>query len=583
MGVAFYFCVGGRHQGRAHPNKSIPTFKPQYYDNKRSKYLVALYGEDEGLKLFAADQSKILSYHGLAWSLGKECFPFFCELFLHDLLFDFSGDCVPLSETHYSIWREMQDTILNHNNTRNCYVFPRSFGKSTTITIPLALWCGLYCFHPFIVVDSATDAQSQNFIATMKNQIEDNEMIKMCFGDVVNRNLKYNASEIELDIQPQRSKIQSVSSTSSVRGINYGSFRIGLLILDDAQDEKQITTEASAAALVSRINNGILKALQNKNNHVIALGTVQRKGDLYDTFIHSPAWKTRTEKCIQMDDIDYYFRNDEHWQKVKSILMTKSTNENALYDAENYYMAHKDEMDFDVIWNNYDCFSLALEYFEDAVSFKKERQCDINSLGERRIHSISAIGAEEIEAREYFKTILSVDPASTTGKKSDYTAFCVLSEDADNHLKYARKMIIDKLEFDDYIDYVIGLLKAYTDIGALSVEKQVYSGADVLKIRERIDRDPELCNRPLQIINKARSKNKDNRIDAIIPDINMGRIIFNEDDYAAIEQVKEFAGTAYTAHDDMIDALTDASENLSQFENNEIPKLRMMDFSAIGL
>ena len=27
MGVAFYFCVGGRHQGRAHPNKSIPTFK----------------------------------------------------------------------------------------------------------------------------------------------------------------------------------------------------------------------------------------------------------------------------------------------------------------------------------------------------------------------------------------------------------------------------------------------------------------------------------------------------------------------------------------------------------------------------
>lgn len=557
------------------------TLRTQEAKDITLRYLVALYGQEAGIKMFAESQSRIFDYHGLAWALGKQCFPYFCEIFLHDLLFDYSGDCVPLSDTHYDIWNELNDIMINRNNTRNVYVFPRSFGKSTTVTVPLALWSALYCIHPFIVVDSATEGQAQNFINTMKIQLEDNHYIKDCFGEIINRNLKYNASEIELDIQPQRSKIQCVSSTSSVRGINYGSFRVGLLILDDAQDEKQIATEKGASDLVSRINNGIMKALQNKNNHVVALGTIQRKGDLYDTFIKSPVWKARTEKCIRMDDIDYYFRHNEHWQEVKRILLTKATNDNAVYDAENYYLEHQAEMDFPVIWENYDCFALACEYFEDAVSFKKERQCDINSLGEKRISSLSAIPAKEIESIPFVKTILSVDPAASNNQKSDYYAFCVMSQ-ADNYIKYARKSLALHMEYEDYIEKVISLLKEYPDIMALSVEKNTYMGADVTKIRERIAQEPELINRPLVIINKQRSKNKDNRINAICPDINMARIIFNEDDVDAIEQIKEFAGCKDTDHDDMIDTVADCVENMAELKN-PVPRLQVLDFSVLGL
>lgn len=539
-----------------------------------------LYGKDKGARIYAAHEDDLFTYHGLAWEIGRINFKYFCSVFLYNLLFDYSGDNIPLSKKHYEIWKELQDVMLNRNNTRNCYVFPRSFGKSTTITIPLALWAALYCIHPFVVVDSATEKQAENFINTMKIQIEDNDYIKSCFGAVINKDLKYNASEIELDIRPQRSKIQCVSSTSSVRGINYGSFRVGLLILDDAQDEKQITTDKACADLNARINNGILKALQNKNNHVVALGTVQRKGDLYDTFLHSPTWKSHTEKCILLDDIDEYFRMSEGWQTIRKILKTKSTNENALYEAENYYLEHKQELEYPLIWDNYDCFDLALEYFEDSVSFKKERQCDINCLGEKRIKSLSAIPAVDIENKEYTNTILSVDPASTANNKSDYSAFCVLS-DTENNIKYARKCIIDKLEFNDYIKMILSLLIQYPDISTVSVEKQTYSGADVIKLREQIQRIPELMDRPITYINKARTKNKDNRIDTVIPDINMGRIIFNEDDIAAIDQIKEFAGTAYTAHDDMIDCVADAAENIINIEK-QVPKLKVFSLSDFG-
>ncbi len=546
------------------------------------KHLIRLYGMDKGVQIFQDAGANVFAYHGLAWSLGKENLAYFCELFLHNLLFDYDAGLVPLSKTHYEIWDEMQDAILHRNHTRHCYVFPRGFAKTSAITTPIAVWCALYRHSIFTVIASAIDKTAQDFIETIKSQIEDNQYIDSCFGKVINKSLRYNASEIELDVKPKRTKIQSVSSTSSIRGINYRGNRINLLLLDDFQDEKQIATEKGCSDMVARLNNGLLKALQNNNNHTIAVGTIQRKGDVYDTLLHSSLWIRRTERCILLDDIDYYFNHNKYWAKCKEMIKNSGKNRNALFDAENYYIKHEKAMckGYPILWDNYDRFALFCEWAADPVSFKQERQCDINSLGEKRIKSLSAMASDEIEQQSFTKTILSVDPASTAKRKSDYSAFCVLSQGEDD-IKYCRKALIGKMEFDEYINTVISLLEQYTDIEILSIEKQVYSGADVIKLKELIAKNPQLSNRPLVIINKNRSKNKDARIDAIIPEINFGKIAFNADDDEALAQIMEFSGTEYTAHDDMIDALADAVENLSAAE--ETPSMRVLPLSFLGL
>lgn len=559
-----------------------------------------MYGKDTAAALFEkADtgerlknqpfESPIFSYHGLAYALGKQNFHFFCELFLHDFLFDYSGEKIPLSKTHYEIWDELQDTMLNRKNTKTVFVMPRGFGKTATINIPLVIWTGLYGIHPLIVIQSSIQQRADNFIEDIKAQIEDNKLLKMCFGEYLNKNLKYNVSEIELDIQPQRVKIQAVSSHTNLRGINYQNFRIGLLIEDDGQDDKELETEEGRKAVVDRFDTGALKALQTQNHHIIALGTVQKVNDLYDSLLKRVTWKRHIEKCIPIDDIDLYFRNNPHWMKAKEIL-SDINNPNAIDDAENYYYDHLEEMEFPVIWNKFKCFDLFKEWLENSVAFKKEYQCDIYNLGEKRIHSLSAIPESDIESIPFNKTILSVDPAGTNKKKSDYYAFCILSEGDNTHyvdkngyrhsIKYARKSIIDKMDYDSYINMVIDLLVKYPDINALSIEKNVYMGADVLKIQEIISNHPQLKNRPLTIINKSRVQNKDSRIEAIIPDINMGRVIFNENDIAAIEQIKEFAGTAYTQNDDAIDALADAIENIAKVVTGG--SYRFVSFREIG-
>lgn len=544
------------------------------------QYLTMKYGKDKAIEIFAQSRSNLLSFHGLAWELGRDNFRFFCEFFLHDFLFDYSGGKVELSDTHYEIWRDLQDIIQNRNGTNDVFIFPREFGKTSTITVPLAIWVSLYGYHRYVAIGSATVPRAEAFLATIKMQIEGNQLIEKCFGNVVNKNLTYNAHEIELDIKPQRTYINCVSAGQSLRGTNYLGNRIGLLILDDMQDPQELKTDEKCAELINHIDDDALKALDNANNHVIAVGTVYRKGDLYDHYAHSPMWRLKRKKCILVDDVDAYFKNNKHWQKFFSICRENNDDENLLYKAEDYYYDHKEEMDFPVIWKNYRCLQMAKSYFKNPVSFKREYQGEIDNLGEKFIKSLSAISADQIESNEYTNTILSVDPAATTNKKSDFSAFCVLS-DTEKHIKYARKMIIGKMEFDDYISTIIRLLLTYTDINVLSVEKQVYMGADIIKLREIINMTPELVNRPLTIINKSRTKNKDNRIGAIIPDINMGRIVFNEEDTEAIEQIKEFAGTAYTEHDDMIDALADACELIPQIKS--AGNYYFVPFSAYGI
>ena len=542
------------------------------------QYLIQKYGEIDGQQLFY-NEKNIFGYHGLAWRLGRENLHYFCEIFLHNLLFDHSGDKIPLSQKHYEIWDELQDMMLNKKNTKIVYVMPRGFGKTSTINIPLAIWTALYCFHPLTVLQSSIAERAENFIEDIKIQIEENQYITSCFGEVINKDLKYNAQEIELDIKPQRTKIKAVSAKTNIRGINYGNYRIGLLLEDDGQSDDDLNTEESRAAVVRRFDEGAMKAMQSQNFHIVALGTVQKIGDLYDTLLNRPSWKAHIDKCVPIDDIDNYFLTHKHWMRVKDLLLDRN-NPSAQDDALNYYYDNQSEMDYPVIWEKFQCYQLFTEWLDDRVSFKKEYQCDIKNLGEKRIHSLGAVSYVDIENMVYTNTILSIDPAATNEKKSDYYAFCVLSK-AENNLKYCRKAKIKKMEFDDYIETVIKLLLQYTDIDTLSIEKNVYMGADVSKIREIISQHPELRNRTLNIINKSRTKNKDNRINAIIPDINMGRIIFCEDDEEAIAQIKEFAGCAYTLHDDMLDALSDAVENLANAET--IPTLQVLPLSAIGL
>ncbi len=541
------------------------------------KYLKKHYSKDKATQLMLDNGENLFTLHGLAWSLGKMDLEFFCMYFLQNI---YTGDDkAALAEIHYEMWQEVQNMILKKTHDKQCYILPRGLGKSTVITLAVAIWCAVYKFKSFTVIASSIGDTSESFIRNIRMSVEDNIYIDSAFGNLFNPKVCIcNSEKIEFT---NKTMIQSVSAASSLRGKSYNNKRIEFALLDDYQKADELTSDEQRERKWKRFSDDINYAMQKDNSSIIALGTLQCKNDFYDRLRDAPTWKTRQEKAVLIENIDEYF-NSGLWAEFKTILLDKN-NEFRLDDAKEFYYQNTEQMQFPMLWQSYwSCLDMAISYYENPVSFNQEMQGDINNIGIKKFNTILTESAAQIENHTFKKTILSIDPAGTNrvGTKRDFYAFIVLSQ-AENDIKYARKSLLKDFEMDDYIKLTIELLKKYEDISHLSIEKNVYSGADAIRIQEIINKDNELRHRNITIINKTRTSNKDNRINSIVGDVNMGRVIFNEDDTEAIEQLHDFCGCKFSLHDDFPDCLADAIEQISLIEKTD--KLKVLPLSYLNL
>jgi len=263
-------------------------------------------------------------------------------------------------------------------------------------------------------------------------------------------------------------------------------------------------------------------------------------------------------------DVDEYFHSGL-WEEFYKIYFDDKLKD-SVSDAKEFYFQNEKAMHYTTVWDDkYDCLKLAIDYFNNSIAFKQEMMNDASKIGDKWFKSIKTQSSIEIEAHTFEKTMLVCDPASSVSIKSDYTALCVGSV-ADNDFSYIRKGILERLNFDDFCSRVIGLLKVYTDITHISVEKNLYSGADVSKMKELILKEPELKNRTLEFMNKMQRTNKDEKISTIIQGVNMGQIIFNEDDELFIDQVMEFSGADFSEHDDAPDCVSQFTIDVKEID-----------------
>ena len=192
---------------------------------------------------------------------------------------------------------------------------------------------------------------------------------------------------------------------------------------------------------------------------------------------------------------------------------------------------------------------------------------DTTSIGEKWFKSVATQSEEEIENHKFTKTMLCIDPASTTNKKSDFTAMVVGSMSS-NNFKYMRKLVLDKFEFNQYCKEVVKILESYEDITHIYIEKNTFQGTDVIKIKELIAESPKLRNKRYEWINEMQRKNKDEKISTIVDPVNNGQVIFVDNNKEFIDQILEFQGQKYTVHDDAIDITAECVNRLDTIKKS---------------
>lgn len=544
-------------------------------------------------ELILKHKENLFGKNSLAVLLGERNFEFFCAYFLQNTFIPKEDNIARnLAPVHLEIWNELQQMFIEDKWDREEFILPRGSSKSTIIN--KALSCYLHCYKKsrYSIVIGNKESDAVQFIDDTRKMIENPYIVK-AFGQLINRKHRtVNKQELELD---NNTKIQAFSWGSSVRGTTYGCsdgiFRPTLILCDDILSEEDILSENAKEKVMSKFYKEVAevgdtevirdgKKIKSSSKFVI-IGTPLAPDCFINTIRNDVTFKVFHKKVVDFD-VDDYFENNTYWQHYKSILMNdKLDKEEKDRLLDNYYLDNIDKMQFPTIWEKYRCDKdIALKYFTKRTAFMQELMCSCENIGYKWVKSIRIQTPEQMVVQSFVKTMLSVDPASTTSRKSDYSAFVVGSL-GENDFKYIRKGIISKLAFNEYCDKVIELLKQYEDITHLYIEKNTYQGSDLIRIKELISKDDVLSGRDIEFINEMQRKNKDDKISSIIDDLNSGRIIFNSEDTEFIEQVKEFAGQLYTLHDDGIDAVAETCIRLDTIE--VVEKVILLDRRKFGL
>lgn len=538
-----------------------------------TRYLDKLYDNETTEKLLKQYKNNLFGINGLSQAVGKRSIPFFCLYYLQDIFrVKDNNTARELDHLHYDVWNELDKMFIYDEWDKEEFILPRGASKTTTIDMALSVWAHCYRVSKYTVVLGKRQKDAENFIESTKIALQ-SKYIENTFGKLIQpRKRTVNSEELEL---ANNTKIQAFSSSTSIRGTNYtsieGTNRPNLFILDDIISKEDILTDNAKAKIIDKYYNEIEKggdeSVYRNGKKVkmatkfIVLGTPLAPDCFINTIQKDINYKVFHRAVVDFD-FDDYIDNDQYWQTFKSILFNDKLDDSK-NDATRYYYDNVDKMRFNTLWNDkFECHKLVIDYFNNRGSFMQELMCDTESIGEKWFRSNRVQDKESIESNKFKSTVLVVDPAgikNQNGNKGDYFSFVVGSL-GENDFKYVRKgEIIRFNEFDDYIHYVLDLLREFSDISTLYVEKNNYMGLDVDRMKTEISKDKNLATRNITIVNKQQNKNKDDRISTVVDEINNGRIIFCDERVMkeALIQMMEFSGQHTTRHDDFIDCVTE--------------------------
>lgn len=570
-----------------------------YYDNREfeteskyevyllKKYLTKKYNNEGAIALLQKNRNNL---DELAKLLGEKDIAFFCEYYLSELFVPSDNNISKtLSKNHYEVFEELNKMFVNDEYNNEEFILPRGWAKSTIINTAVATWASCYKISKYTVVIGKTDKLMWEFIAEVKTCLN-YKKVKNTFGTLINtRKRIVNKDELELD---NDTKIQGFTWGGTIRGAKYQGVRPTIIITDDVLKQDDILTDGAKEKCVEKYYKEVLPAgdkartirdkKQGLDTKFIVIGTPLASDDFINTIKKDSTFRVYHRGVCDLN-ADEYFTNNKYWQKYKSILMNDK-NDNRIKDAENYYHNNIKKMKFETIWEGkYKCFELANDYFTKRLTFMQEYMCDCEKVGDIWIKYMAKKNTGEIEDRTFEATILTIDQGASNTNKSDFTAMTVLGKSNGFYLVREGSLykFDSKTEFNNYIDTVITTLKRYKDITHVFLEKNVYKGVDATRIEERIKENKELSSRRINVETTYATKNKDQRISTITDKINGGQIIFNESNVEYNKQVFEFRGQKFTAHDDAIDSLEMAVNNIDKIKT--ISKITLLDRRLLGL
>jgi predicted phage terminase large subunit-like protein len=454
----------------------------------------------------------------------------FALLYLPHHLKNAMGE-LTLSEFHWDL-AEYGKTWINKatepKQGRDAFIAPRECGKSTWIFLILPMWAAAHGHIKFVAAFSDAASQAETHLMTFKNELETNEYLKadypeLCAPKLVNstgRSLASNSWRI----------VQSNDFIFDANGIDTNSLgkkvfgqRPDLIILDDIEKGEKNYSEYQAGRQTNTVFDDI--APMNIYARMILVGTTTMPNSMMDQFRkHSqgergPELKWITDQNVGVHYYPAIMTADDGsersvWPEKWSLEWLQS--QRHLRDFAKNYMNHPVNADGN-FW-----------MYEDVI-------------------------IEDLE--EYGNTIISIDPAVTKNKVSDYTGIAVLSRGDDDNV-YVRDAFQLKVSPSELSERVAALVDLYNP-GVIYVETN--QGGDLWQ--------DVFKNIPVKYRSIRQHVSKQVRAGKALNYYQQGKVRHTSHFPVLEEQMYSFPKVS---HDDVLDAMV---SGVLYFLDNKAPKV----------
>ena len=329
------------------------------------------------------------------------------------------GFSLPNSPMHEWLYGQLS-RCDRQRGVRANLIGPRSNAKSQ-ITTGYALRAAVEGREPYIWIVSDVDEQAEGNLDSIREQIEDNRLLRMAYPEACGRGKKWRSGRIDLS---NGVTIQAFGMMAKMRGRKKGSQRPSLIIGDDLQNDSIQTSGEQRQKQQRRFDDVIMNAGTPRTNFVV-VGTALHRECIVENLKKRPGWRSRS-----FSSIVHWPERMDLWERWAQIFHDRETHGDEAEDvADAFYILNRKEMDAgaEVLWPAFENLATLMKLRETSGRSGFEREKQSNPITpetcffpDEWFHDGIWFNEWPTDARVW---VMALDPSLGKTDHSDYSAY----------------------------------------------------------------------------------------------------------------------------------------------------------------
>ncbi len=242
------------------------------------------------------------------------------------------------SALHRYLYQRLPAIVAAPTGQRDALAAPRGEAKSTKVSMSFVLWCVITGrkWYPIIVMDAFE--QAAEMLEAIKAELEANPRLSGDFPEACGQGKVWRVGVI---VTANGRKVEAFGSAKKIRGRRHGPHRPDLAVMDDIENDENVTTPAQRDKLEKFVTKGVLNlGPPDDSMDAIIIGTVLHYDSVLARFLKNPLWNRKVFKAI----IRWPDRMDL-WEQFEELLLNADTPQAGERAAMQLYEAMRADMD----------------------------------------------------------------------------------------------------------------------------------------------------------------------------------------------------------------------------------------------